>query len=242
METTTTTTTTQQEASAPAEEKKTEATALAVDLSQMTAEQKAALLRQLNAEVKGSRLENRQAYVDLRREFMQGVRAKLDVIVREVGEFKKWVSLESEAFTKVMQQYGQTKFEGQKNYTITDGDFRLAISSNNVKSFDERADMAADRLIKYLKHYMEQSDKGQDDPMYQLAMTLLERNNAGDLDYKSISKLYELEDKFDEEYADIMTLFKESNVVQKTAINFYFFERHPDTGIWSRIEPSFCRM
>ena len=31
----------------------------------------------------------------------------------------------------------------------------------------------------------------------------------GDLDYKSISKLYELEDKFDEEYADIMRLFKD---------------------------------
>ena len=40
-----------------------------------------------------------------------------------------------------------------------------------------------------------------------LYTSLLERNKMGDLDYKSISKLYELEDKFDEEYADIMRLF-----------------------------------
>lgn len=241
METTVTTTQQQaaQEAAAPAEEKKA---TMAVDLSQMTEEQKAALRDQLNAEAKSSRQQNREAYEDLRHEFMQSVKAQLATVVKEVKRFKDWLGSESDAFTKIMQRYGQTKFDDQKNYTITDGDFRLAIASNNVKSFDERADLAADRLIKYLKGYMEKSEKGQEDPMYQLAMTLLERNNAGDLDYKSISKLYELEDKFDEEYADIMTLFKESNVVQKTAINFYFFERNPSTGIWTRIEPSFCRL
>ena len=35
---------------------------------------------------------------------------------------------------------------------------------------------------------------------------------------------------------DIMTLFKESNVVQKTAVNYYFFRRHKETGVWMRIE------
>ena len=116
------------------------------------------------------------------------------------------------------------------------------MASNTVKGFDERADLAAERLIDYLKRYMKQSEKGADDPMYQMAMTLLERNKAGDLDYKSISKLYELEDKFDSEYAEIMRLFKEANVVQKNAINYYFSKRNPETNVWQRIEPSFCRM
>ena len=101
---------------------------------------------------------------------------------------------------------------------------------------------AADRLIDYLKRYMQNSEKGSDDPMYQMAMTLLERNKMGDLDYKSISKLYELEDKFDEEYADIMRLFKEANVVQRNAINYYFSRWNPENGVWTRIEPSFCRL
>ena len=77
--------------------------------------------------------------------------------------------------------------------------------------------------------------------MYQLAMTLLERNKQGDLDYKSISKLYELESRFDAEYAEIMQLFKESNVVYKTATNYYFYKRDLN-GVWRRIEPSFCRL
>ena len=136
----------------------------------------------------------------------------------------------------------QVKSDEQRSYTITDGDFRLEVKSNKVKGFDERADMAADRLIDYLKRYMQNSEKGSDDPMYQMAMTLLERNKMGDLDYKSISKLYELEDKFDEEYADIMRLFKEANVVQRNATNYYFSRRNPENGVWTRIEPSFCRL
>lgn len=214
-----------------------------IDLSQMTAEEKKALLAQLNADANESRQAKRNAYEGLRAEFMHRVEEFLVNVTADVKGFKQWLEKESEGFISVMRDYGQLKNADQRNYTITDGDFRLQVASNSVKGFDERADMAAERLVAYLKNYMQKSEKGQEDPMYQLAMTLLERNQRGDLDYKSISKLYELEDRFgDQEYKDIMTLFKESNVVQKTAVNYYFFRRHKETGVWMRIEPSFCRL
>lgn len=214
-----------------------------IDLSQMTAEEKKALLAQLNADANESRQAKRDAYEGLRAEFMHRVEEFLVNVTADVKGFKQWLEKESEGFISVMRDYGQLKNADQRNYTITDGDFRLQVASNSVKGFDERADMAAERLVAYLKNYMQKSEKGQEDPMYQLAMTLLERNQRGDLDYKSISKLYELEDKFgDQEYKDIMMLFKESNVVQKTAVNYYFFRRHKATGVWMRIEPSFCRL
>lgn len=214
-----------------------------IDLSQMTAEEKKALLAQLNADANESRQAKRDAYESLRAEFMHRVEEFLVNVTADVKGFKQWLEKESEGFISVMRDYGQLKNADQRNYTITDGDFRLQVASNSVKGFDERADMAAERLVAYLKNYMKKSEKGQEDPMYQLAMTLLERNQRGDLDYKSISKLYELEDRFgDQEYKDIMTLFKESNVVQKTAVNYYFFRRHKETGVWMRIEPSFCRL
>lgn len=214
-----------------------------IDLSQMTAEEKKALLAQLNADANESYQAKRDAYEGLRAEFMHRVEEFLVNVTADVKGFKQWLEKESEGFISVMRDYGQLKNADQRNYTITDGDFRLQVASNSVKGFDERADMAAERLVAYLKNYMQKSEKGQEDPMYQLAMTLLERNQRGDLDYKSISKLYELEDRFgDQEYKDIMTLFKESNVVQKTAVNYYFFRRHKETGVWMRIEPSFCRL
>ena len=213
-----------------------------LDIRSMSKEQRAELLAQLNAQVKQDRVERRETYEALRGQFMQEVLGRVTEITSNVQGFRQWLDDETAAFTKIMKEYGQVKSGDQRSYTVVDGDFRLEIKSNKVKGFDERADMAAERLIDYLRRYMQNSEKGADDPMYQMAMTLLERNKAGDLDYKSISKLYELEDKFDDEYADIMRLFKEANVVQRNATNFYFWRRNPENGVWVRLEPSFCRL
>ena len=211
-------------------------------LKGMSKEQRAALLAQLQSEAQNDRVAKRESYEALRGQFMYDVLTRVNDVEQTVSGFKKWLDGETSAFTKVMREYGAVKNEGQQSYTITDGDFKLEVKFNKVKGFDERADLAAERLVDYLKRYMEASEKGVEDPMYQMAMTLLERNKTGDLDYKSISKLYELEDRFDEEYAEIMRLFKEANVVQATATNYYFSKRNPENGVWSRIEPSFCRL
>lgn len=211
-------------------------------LKGMSKEQRAALLAQLQTEAKNDRVAKRETYEALRGEFMYDVLTRVNAVEQTVSGFKKWLDDETGAFTKVMREYGAVKNDGQQSYTITDGDFKLEVKFNKVKGFDERADLAAERLVDYLKRYMEASEKGVEDPMYQMAMTLLERNKTGDLDYKSISKLYELEDKFDGEYAEIMQLFKEANVVQTTATNYYFSKRNAETGVWVRIEPSFCRL
>ncbi|WP_308271943.1 DUF3164 family protein [Prevotella sp.] len=211
-------------------------------LKGMSKEQRAALLAQLQSEAQNDRVAKRESYEALRAEFMYDVLTRVNDVEQTVSGFKKWLDGETSAFTKVMREYGAVKNDGQQSYTITDGDFKLEVKYNKVKGFDERADLAAERLVDYLKRYMAASEKGVEDPMYQMAMTLLERNKTGDLDYKSISKLYELEDKFDGEYAEIMQLFKEANVVQNTATNYYFSKRNAETGVWVRIEPSFCRL
>lgn len=212
-----------------------------IDLTMMSATDKAALLAQLQREEKKNKAARRENYEQMRSDFMAEVSARLDSALDAMREFRKWLEGETSAFVAVMREYGETKNDGQRNFTITEGDFRLQVASNTVKGFDERAEMAAERLITFLKDYVKRSEKGEADPMYKLAMTLLERNERGDLDYKSISKLYEMEQDFGGEYADIMQLFKESNVEKATMTNYYFFRRTAD-GVWSRVEPSFCRM
>ena len=213
-----------------------------VNIKNLSAEERATLLAELQKEEKQNRIERRETYEGLRASFMKEVEENVVEITNAVGLFKEWLAQEVEGFVAIMKDYGQVRKSDQRSYTITDGDFRLEIASNKVKGFDERADLAAERLIDYLKRYIKKSEKGSDDPMYQMAMTLLERNKAGDLDYKSISKLYDLEAKFDGEYSEIMNLFKEANVVQKNAVNYYFSKKNPKTNVWERIDPSFCRM
>lgn len=213
-----------------------------MDISNLSKEERAELLHALKKQEKEESINRREAYETLRHQFAFDVESKLMPVVNNVAGFREWLESESGAFRNVMRDYGQLRRgEEQASFSVVDGNFKLEVKSNKVKSFDERADMAAERLINYLKDYVGRTDKGVDDPMYQLAMTLLERNKQGDLDYKSISKLYELESRFDEEYAAIMQLFKESNVVYKTAVNYYFYKRD-ENGVWRRVEPSFCRL
>ena len=213
-----------------------------VNIQNLSKEERAKLLAELQNEENQTRIARRETYEALRAEFMHNVDERLRQVVTDVRCFHAWLQGEVEGFVSIMKDYGQVRNSEQRSYTVTDGDFRLEIASNKVKGFDERADLAAERLIDYLKRYMKKSEKGSDDPMYQMAMTLLERNKAGDLDYKSISKLYDLEAKFDGEYSEIMNLFKEANVVQKNAVNYYFSKKNPKTNVWERIEPSFCRL
>lgn len=210
-------------------------------LKGMTADERKQLLEDLKQEERQAALQRRDAYESLRANFMQDLKNKLVPVVEEVKGFREWIEQETDAFREVMREYGQLRKNEQLSFTLVDGDLKIEVRSNNVKAFDERADIAAERLMEYLKAYVAGSEKGYDDPMYQLAMTLLERNRQGDLDYKSISKLYELEDKFDDEYKAIMDLFRESNTVTKTAINYYFWMKNKN-GVWIRVEPSFCRL
>lgn len=213
-----------------------------MDINNLSKEERAELLHALKKQEKEDSINRREAYETLRHQFAFDVESKLMPVVNNVAGFREWLEAESGAFRNVMRDYGQLRRgEEQASFSVVDGNFKLEVKSNKVKSFDERADMAAERLINYLKDYIRRTDKGVDDPMYQLAMTLLERNKQGDLDYKSISKLYFLESNFDEEYAAIMQLFKESNVVYKTAVNYYFYKRD-ENGVWRRVEPSFCRL
>lgn len=222
------------------EEKVLKSEKLAV-LKGMSQSERRALMDELRRAECDEKVKQREAYEGMRDAFASEVLGRLVPVVDDVKMFRDWLAGECEGFRSVMAEYGKLRSGGQESWSIVSGDFRLEVKSNKVKCFDERADMAAERLVDYLKRYVEGTDKGTEDAMYQLAMTLLERNKMGDLDYKSISKLYELEDRFDAEYGEIMGLFKESNVVMKTAINYYFSRRDKE-GVWRRLEPSFCRL
>ena len=213
-----------------------------MNLEKMSADQLAELLEKKRAEEQAAANDKRASYESLRSEFVQRTRRELQIAMRIMQEFHSIVAGESAAFYEILKDYGQLRTDDQRGYSVQDGNFKIEVKSNKVKRFDERADIAADRLIEFLRNWIKDRKDGEDDPMYQLAMTLLERNKYGQLDYKSVSKLYDLESKFNSpDFSEIMQLFKESNVTEGSAVNFYFFEKN-ELGVWHKLEPSFNRM
>lgn len=212
------------------------------NVSEMSVEELERILAEKKKERKDNEIRRREAYEAIRAELIQKVKQKVHAVGGDVRGLFDFIESETGAFIEVMNEYGQVRRAGQSNFQISDDSFKIIIRTNNVKGFDERADVAATRLMEFLETWIKQKNDGVDNPMYQLAMTLLERNKYGDLDYKSVSKLYDLESKFnDPEYTSIMDLFKESNTVERTATNYYFEERDA-RGVWRRIEISFNRL
>lgn len=213
-----------------------------IDLSKFSAEELEQMLAQKRQDEKNTEKQRRDAYEGIKADMISRVQSKVDAITLDVKALHKFIVDETTAFYEVMKDYGQLRREDQMSFTVKDNDFKVEVSVNKCKKFDERADIAAKRLVDFLRNWIAASQQGEDDPMYQLAMTLVERNEMGELDYKSISKLYALESKFaDNEYSEIMQLFKESNVVDGTTTNFYFYKRN-ELGVWNRVEPSFNRI
>lgn len=211
-----------------------------INLANLSTEQLDELLNKAN-EIKNNKRQAEQvAYETLRAEFCQDVLSKLGDTTKKVSEFRSWLTTESAAFREVMREYCQLR-KGQRSISIVSDDFKLEIKESTTRTFDERADAAAERLVDYLRAWIVTSGRDTEDAMYQLVMTLLERNRKGDLDKDSIEKLYKQESKFDEGYKEIMNLFRESRVVERTSLNYYFYRRD-EMGVWRKIEPSFCRL
>lgn len=213
-----------------------------VDLTKMSTVEREALLKQLKEIENKESLERRDAYEGIKKQVIDSIEQRVRKVGSEAFEAFILVRKEMSAFYDVMIEYGQlSRGEGQGSFTIDNGSFKIEVISKKKKKFDERADIAAQRLIVFLKSWINKSENGKADPMYLLAMTLLERNRAGDLDYDSISKLYKMESDFaDPEYSGIMNLFKESTVPDGTATHYYFSER-TEYGVWKRYEISFNR-
>ena len=181
----------------------------------------------------------RKNYQRIRARFISSVEKRLRKYVKDGQTFKRWLRDEAETYYNTLKEYGELKRDEQLGFTVNNDTFRIQVKGNRVKRFDERADIAEKRLIDYLSDWIKQRGDSESNPIYKLAMSLLQRNEYGDLDYKSISRLYELEPDFnDTEYTEIMQLFRESNTVEGTIIRFYFEEKD-DMNEWRRIEPSF---
>ena len=213
-----------------------------MDIDKLSEKEREELLSRLSAEKKRKEAAKRKNYQKMRNKFITSTEKRVRKYVRDGMELKRWRQDEANTFYNAMKGYGELKRDEQLGFTVGNDNFRIQVKGNRVKRFDERADIAEKRLIDYLNRWIQSKGEGERNPVYKLAMSLLQRNEAGDLDYKSISRLYELEQDFnDTEYTSIMQLFRESNIVEGTVVRFYFEEKD-EMNRWKRIEPSFNQM
>ena len=209
-----------------------------IDIEKLSMAEQDALLNELKRKRTNDRNTQREAYEALKRDFVTDVLERACEQAACVEKFYRYLVGEVDGFRQIMAEYGNLK-DKQMGFSLVNGDWKIEVKASKVKKFDERADMAAQRLIAFFKDWIKGREKGTDDPVYQLAMMAIERNKKGDLDYKQVSNLYKLETGFSHpEYSAIMDLFRESHIIEGTATHFYFFNKD-EMGVWRKIEVSF---
>ena len=103
-----------------------------VNIKNLSKEERAQLLAELQNEEKQSRIARRETYESLRAELLHGVEERLQTVAADVQNFHDWLQGEVEGFVGVMRDYGQLRKSDQRSYTITNGDFRLKVVGMNV--------------------------------------------------------------------------------------------------------------
>mgnify|MGYP001627236097 CR=1 FL=1 len=159
----------------------------------------------------------------------------------ELLEFKQKAFNELRKFYEEMKAYGDVKEANKGNFSIksADGKYMIKYSRQAIGSFDERANLAEQKLREFLAETVKKREKA----IYELVMGLLERNKlSGDFDSNNIQKLYKLEDKFDHPlWKESIKLFKES--FNETGTNYYArFFAQDSTGKFKNIDLNFSSL
>lgn len=214
-----------------------------MDISKLSKEERMELLRTLKEEENNEKISRREAFEGIRAKFTCDVKKRFIEYLQHGKDFASWLRGESETYMEILKEYGKLKRgDEQMGFKLNDEDFKMEAKGCRVKGFDDRADIAEKRLVDFLNEWIGVSDNSRKNPMYKLAMRMIQRNEMGDLDYKSISALYALEEDFNSpEYSEIMSLFRESGTIEGTVIRFYFWRKDKYNN-WSKVEPSFNRM
>lgn len=211
------------------------------NVEQMTAAELRLILKEKEKSEREMKERSRKAYVALREDFTEQIMSRALTLSVSVKAFYDFVSSESATWKGIMNEYGQLKDPTQPGFIVRNDKYKVEMKASRVRKFDERADIAADQLRAFLLKWVKNSAKGVDDEMYQLVMTLLERNRYGDLELESVNKLHRMEKRFDDpEYTGIMQLFDESKIYDGMGFNWYFWCRD-EFCVWRKIEVSFNR-
>ena len=172
---------------------------------------------------------------DLVKDLIQGAQNVNHVLT----DFKKHAYDQLHSFYHFMHEYGEINPNNKGTFTLKsdDGKYAIQFEHHVNKGFDERAEMAEEKL----KTFLESKVKKRDKQTYRMVISLLERNHVtGDFDIKLINRLVKMENEIDDpDWKESIKLFKES--YQETESTFYirFKQRNDKTGMWDSIELNF---
>lgn len=212
----------------------------AVSLDNLSTEELERVLAQRKHEENEKLRAERKEYEDARERIVNELGTRAFVIMESLELLKGDAFKDLKGFRERMMKYGDIRNgdRNKGNFEIKNDKFKIMFSSQINKRFDERAELAEQKLREFLEGFV----KKQSQKTYKLVKSLLERNpKTEDYDISLINRLYAMEEEFDDpNWKEAIKLFKESYSPTGTAQYVRFFKKNENNG-WDAIVLDFAK-
>ena len=202
---------------------------MTVDLTTLSSEERAALIKQAQELEQKERTEKREAYEAVKADAVITLVNISKDINEQLTNFKAHAFETMETLGALLKEYSGRYAEGKGNFKVEYGDYKIEYNKQGKGSYDERSSEAE----KYIFDFIESRYQG-DEATKEFILSLLERKK-GELDPDNIQKLYKYESTFaDENFSRACELFRESYQYNHSKDYIRFYERN-ERGQWKNI-------
>lgn len=193
-------------------------------------------LAQAEAQEREAKNIQRQSYEELKNEVVEELcNGALD-LTDQLKNFKTAAFGNMQTLYTMLQEYSSRHADGKGNFRVEYGDKRVSYKRQGKPTFDERSHQAEKHIIDFVNSKFKDDEDTRD-----LVMSLLERKK-GELDVNLVQKLYQMEDRFqDENWKRGIELLKESYSFSHSK-DYIGFEVRNEQGEWLPINLQFSNV
>lgn len=201
-----------------------------------TAELKA-LLAKREKDEKAKRERERKEYEQARDREIEDLMKEATYLSERLDAFKKKCHERMEAQAEKLEGYGQIRSNSKGGFSLTHSKGGLRIT--RVRSTEPFWDERGLKAIGLIKEFLHDTVKKRDMKLFEILISFLEKNKAGDLEYNRVFALLQHEDKFDDpRWVEGLKMLKESYSVRMRGYGYEFKQLAGD-GKWDNLVLNF---
>lgn len=211
-----------------------------MEIAKLTTADLEQLLADRKKQEKQAREREKTAYEDSRDKMVDSLVTRACFLAAEVAKFKDVCHKVMDEQAIKLAEYGLIRGNSKGGFSVLDkqGIYKVSRTRDTRPAWDERAVKA----IELIKEFLTDTVKKRDLKMFEILISFLEKNKAGDLEYSKVFTLLMHEDKFaDPRWLEGLKLLKESYNIHLKGFG-YEFKTMDDKGKWQPIVLNFSSL
>lgn len=208
-----------------------------VDLGAIPADQLRAALAKADAKAKKTQDRKRKKYEKERHENVCSLMTEAMLLHQELQNFKQKVHQTMEEQALELAAYGEIRSNSKGGFQVkSNGDqYRIRRTRDTQPTWDERSNKA----VELIKDFLQDTVKKRAEKEFNLIMSFLEKNKAGDLEYQKVMMLLTHQDNYsDPRWSEGLRLLRESYKVVLKGFGYYFDIKNEDEK-WEAVSLNF---